>query len=269
MDRYKGMEEYGEAKKQIYLYQHAGDWAVLNGEDGVVSSWAREAPAGVAWFGMGAPTAGEIGVRVRDGGFYWYEPSGDVTRIAGTEEVQVPGEHNLVNAACAATMALLAGAPVSAVRAGLASFRGVADRLELLRVIDGVRFYNDTTSTTPDSTMAAINSVEGPLVLIAGGAAKGLDFAGVSRLAAEKTLGVALLEGTATEKMAGQMREAGARVLGRFESFEEAVQVARRAVPVGGAVLLSPATASFGMFQNEFHRGERFREIVASLMSEG
>jgi UDP-N-acetylmuramoylalanine--D-glutamate ligase len=104
-------------------------------------------------------------------------------------------------------------------------------------------------------------------VLIAGGADKGLDFAEVSRVAAEKTLGVALLEGTATEKMAGQMREAGANVLGRFDSFEEAIEAAWRAAPEGGAVLLSPATASFGMFRNEFHRGERFREIVAGLVS--
>src|SRR5687768_3306107 len=239
MDRYWGMEDYGEAKKHIYLYQRPGDWAIFNADDPIVSTWAREAPAGVAWFGTGAPSGDGVGVFVRDGLFCWRSPSGDVVTIAGTEQVQVPGEHNLVNAACAATMALLAGAPVEAIRAGLASFRGVADRLELLRVLGGVRFYNDTTSTTPDSTIAALRAVEGPVVLIAGGADKKLDFAGVSRVAAKKTLGVALLEGTATEKMAGQMREAGANVLGRFESFEVAVQAAWRAAPDGGAVLLS------------------------------
>jgi UDP-N-acetylmuramoylalanine--D-glutamate ligase len=265
MDRYKGMDDYGAAKKHIFLYQRAGDWAVLNSDDPIVAAWAEEAPSGIAWFGNGVPTAGAIGVFVREGAFHWHEPGGGITRLAGTDVVRVPGGHNLANAACAATMALLAGAPLEAVRAGLGSFRGVADRLELLRVIGGVRFCNDTTSTTPASTIAALRAVEGPLVLIAGGADKGLDFAEVSRVAAEKTLGVALLEGTATEKMAGQMREAGANVLGRFDSFEEAVQVAWRTAPGGGAVLLSPATASFGMFRNEFHRGERFREIVAAL----
>ena len=276
MDRYQGMEDYTEAKKHIFLYQRRGDWAVLNADDPLVSAWAAGAPANLAWFGRSIPPTqpaasskqqAAIGVFVREGAFYWHSPSGETVKIAGTDTVQAPGEHNLMNAACAATMALLAGAPIEAVRSGLHSFTGVADRLELLRTIGGVRFYNDTTSTTPASTIAALNAVPGPIVLIAGGADKGLDFAEVSRVAAEKTLGVALLEGTATEKMARQMEGAGVNILGRFASFEDAVRAAWHAAPAGGAVLLSPATASFGMFNNEFQRGELFREIVAGLAS--
>jgi len=266
MDRYKGsMEEYGAAKKLIFLHQRPGDWAVLNVHDPIVSGWASEAPAGVAWFGMGASPGHYPGVFVIGDAFYWLDSKGKQTIIAPTASVQVPGSHNLANAACAATMAILAGAPLDAVRAGLASFTGVADRLELLRIIDGVRFYNDTTSTTPASTIAALNALEGPIVLIAGGADKGLDFAAMSNVAAERTHAVALLEGTATDLMASQLQDAGANILGRYTDFEAAIRAAWHAAPQGGAVLLSPGTASFGMFNNEFHRGEQFRAIVAAL----
>jgi UDP-N-acetylmuramoylalanine--D-glutamate ligase len=264
MDRYAGMQDYGEAKKLIFTHQHAGDWAVLNAGHPIVSAWAANAPAGVAWFGLDiAPRA--PGVFLADGAFAWYDQTGNSNVIAATDVVKVPGKHNLANAACAATCAILAGAPLEAVRAGLASFTGVADRLEYLATLRGVRFYNDTTSTTPASTQAALEALDGPVVLIAGGADKGLDFADLAPLVAARTLGVVLLEGTATDLMERELRDAGANIMGRFDNFEAAIRAAWHAAPAGGSVLLSPATASFGMFRNEFDRGERFRAIVASL----
>ena len=104
-------------------------------------------------------------------------------------------------------------------------------------------------------------------MLIAGGADKGLDFAGLAPVVTGETVAVVLLEGTATDLMEAQFRETGANILGRYSDFAEAVRVAQAAAPEGGAVLLSPGTASFGMFRNEFDRGERFRAIVASLIS--
>ncbi|HEX8220282.1 MAG TPA: UDP-N-acetylmuramoyl-L-alanine--D-glutamate ligase [Chloroflexia bacterium] len=266
LDRYRSMEEYGAAKKHIFLYQQPerGDYVVLNAADAVVAGWADDAPAGVAWFGIGAATR-TPGVYVQDGVFYWYEQGRERVFVGEAADLQVPGAHNLANAACAAALSILAGAPLEAVREGLRSFRGVADRQELLRTLRGVRFYNDTTSTTPASTIAALNAIEGPIVLIAGGADKGLDFAELAPVVTAETVGVVLLEGTATDRMEGQFREVGANLLGRFSDFGEAVRVALSATPEGGAVLLSPGTASFGMFRNEFHRGEQFRAIVAAL----
>ncbi len=268
MDRYKGsMEEYGAAKKLVFLHQCEGDWAVLNAHDPIVSSWSAQVPAGVAWFGLGQAPGRKPGVFVIDNNFSWVNQDGEQTIIAPVTEVQVPGAHNLANAACAATMAILAGAPLDAVRAGLRSFCGVADRLEYLTTLNGVRFYNDTASTTPTSTIAALGALEGPLVLIAGGADKGLDFAEMSAIVAQRALSVALLEGTATDLMSRQLQRAGVSILGRYDDFEEAICAAWHAAPEGGMVLLSPGTASFGMFNNEFHRGELFREIVASLVT--
>src|SRR5205085_5131396 len=133
---------------------------------------------------------------------------------------------------------------------GLRSFRGVADRLEYLATLRGVRFYNDTTSTTPASTIAALNSLDGPIVLIAGGADKGLDFAELAPIVAGRVKAVALLEGTATDLMEKVFREAGVSILGRYDDFAAAVREAWEAALPDGAVLLSPATASFGVVTN-------------------
>jgi UDP-N-acetylmuramoylalanine--D-glutamate ligase len=203
-------------------------------------------------------------VVARDNGLFLFNGEDEI-RLCEPDDIKVPGAHNRANAACAAMLAHLAGAPPEAITGGLRSFRGVADRLEYLTTLRGVRFYNDTTSTTPASTVAALDALEGAVVLIAGGADKGLDFAGLAPVVAERAQAVALLEGTATGLMERQFRQAGANILGRYASFEDAVREAWHAAPPGGAVLLSPATASFGMFNNEFHRGERFKEIVDGL----
>jgi UDP-N-acetylmuramoylalanine--D-glutamate ligase len=266
LDRYANMEDYGAAKRHIFRYQHEGDWAVLNADDPVVSGWAGYAPAGVGWFGLDAEPRAP-GVFLVDGVLTWVDQQGSRVPIARPDILKVPGRHNLANGACASAVALLAGAPPDAVRAGLASFRGVADRLEYLGTLRGARVYNDTTSTTPASTRAALGALEGPVVLIAGGADKGLDFAELAPVVAARTRSVVLLEGTATALMERQFREAGANVLGRYDDFRAAVEAALEATPEGGTLLLSPATASFGMFRNEFDRGERFREIISSLQA--
>lgn len=265
MDRYKGMEDYGAAKKLIFTHQEPeqGDWAVLNADDPIVSRWALDAPAGVAWFGADDPKA--PGVFVCGNVLRWHSRGGS-SDLLNIEEIQVAGQHSLLNAACASTIAILAGAPYESVQAGLRAFRGVPDRMEYLTTISGIRFYNDTTSTTPASTIAAVRALQGPIVLIAGGADKRLDFAALAPVVAEHTHAVVLLEGTATDLMERQFRAAGVNVQGRYDDFEQAVRAAWQTAPQGGAVLLSPGTASFGMFTNEFHRGERFRAIVVALV---
>jgi UDP-N-acetylmuramoylalanine--D-glutamate ligase len=237
---------------------------VFNAGHPVVSRWAEEAPAGVAWFGARVEPRAP-GVFVEGGELVWHAPGGERVSLGPTSAIKVPGEHNLANAACAAACALLAGAPPEAVRAGLESFGGVRDRLEYLATIGGVRFYNDTTSTTPASMRVALRSVPGPVVLIAGGADKRLDFAELAPDVAELAHAVILLDGTATNLMERQFREAGARIVGRYGDLRGAVEAAQKAAPVGGAVLLSPGTASFGMFLNEFDRGDKYRAIVTSL----
>ena len=196
--------DYGAAKKLIFSHQRAE--RRLGGAQRQPtpssSGWAGEAPAsGLVRGGWHARTRWLSCLM----GCGWWR-SGGKTKLCANDEIAVPGTHNRANAACASMLAMLAGAPLDAVRAGLRSFQGVADRLEYLASLDGVAFYNDTTSTTPASTVAALHALDAPVVLIAGGADKGLDFAELAGVVAERTRAVALLEGTATGLMERQFR---------------------------------------------------------------
>jgi UDP-N-acetylmuramoylalanine--D-glutamate ligase len=141
----------------------------------------------------------------------------------------------------------------------------------LVAEIDGVRYVNDTTATAPDAAIAAIETFgarDTLIVLIAGGADKALNYAEMARVFGEKVAAVVLLEGTATDKIAQAVGRAGGKIAGRFDSMRGAVTCAQRIAPPGAVVLLSPGCASFGMFANEFERGDAFRRIVLEMGTE-
>lgn len=191
------------------------------------------------------------------------------TIVAGAHDfradwkLQVPGEHNRYDAALAveATRALHIDDEV--IERGLAAFPGVPGRLELVREIDGVRFYNDTNSTTEDATLAALAALreeKRPVALIMGGADKGLSMEALLGALPEETVHVTLLAGTGTDRIKGRLPRAPV-----FATLEEAVKDARAHAPEGGAVLFSPAFASFGLFKNEYDRGDQFDALVHAL----
>ncbi|HUS16595.1 MAG TPA: UDP-N-acetylmuramoyl-L-alanine--D-glutamate ligase, partial [Chloroflexia bacterium] len=270
LNRYRDMDDYGAAKFAIMRHQRAEDTVVLNADDVRVRAFAAQAAGGVAWFGEtapGAPVPGP-GVYLEGPDLVWHAAAGQPVVLGPVAEIAVPGHHNQLNACCAAQLALLAGVPVAAVREALRDFGGVADRLERVATVAGVTFYNDTTATTPAASVVALQALTEPLVLIAGGADKRSDFAEMAPAVAARCRGVVLLEGTATPALQLALSEAGARVLARTDNFERAVRAALAAAQRGDAVLLSPGCASFGMFNNEFDRGEQFRRIVAMLAAE-
>ena len=130
----------------------------------------------------------------------------------------------------------------------------------------GVRYINDTAATTPDATVAALSSVSGPIVLLLGGADKGLDFTGLVASLADprsRVTDIVLLEGSATDRLVASVGEGLVR--GRHRSFPDAVTQASQLAGSGAAVLLSPGCASFGMFVNEFDRGDQFNALVHAL----
>lgn len=178
-------------------------------------------------------------------------------------KLQVPGEHNRYNAALAMEAARALAIDDEVIERGLAAFTGVPGRLEMVREIDGVRFYNDTNSTTEDATLVALEALaeeKRPVSLIMGGADKGLSVDRLLEALPEKTVHVSLLAGTGTDRIKEQLPEAIV-----FASLEEAVADARAHAPENGAVLFSPAFASFGMFKNEYDRGDQFTELVRAL----
>ncbi len=243
LNRYVSMEAYVDAKRRAFMYQGKEGVVALNREDERSVDLARGVQGAVAWFGPETPVPG-----FTDNARGW------------------AGPHNLANARCAATLAREVGASEEAIEATMRTFGGVAYRQELVRVLRGVRYVNDTAATTPDATLAALASIPGPIVLIAGGADKGLEFAGLGA-ALSRTGGpvtdVVLLEGSATDRLVAHAGHGLVR--GRHARLADAVTQASALAVAGGAVLLSPGCASFGMFRNEFDRGDQFNALVRGL----
>lgn len=179
-------------------------------------------------------------------------------------QLLIPGSHNRYDAALALTAARALGVPDAVSKKALESFLGVPGRLELVGLKDGVSFYNDTNSTTPEATIVALHALaeeEGKrIILIMGGHDKGLDMKNLIELVGETAKHVALLAGTGTETVREQLP--GAPVFG---SLDAAVADARAHAAPGDIILLSPAFSSFGMFTNEYDRGDRFTAIVQAL----
>ncbi|MBN1483506.1 MAG: UDP-N-acetylmuramoyl-L-alanine--D-glutamate ligase [Chloroflexia bacterium] len=281
LNRYPSWEAYVAAKRYIYRFQGPPDGLVLNANDAAVREFARDAPARrVAWFGVGLQREGDA-LRSRDGmvlplgagaalldgeRLLWVEAEGE-EELCVREQVRLPGQHNLDNVLAAAAAACLYGLRPAQLSGSVAGFRGLPDRLEVVRELDGVTYINDTTSTSPAATIAALQSLSGPLILLAGGADKDLPYRDMAWAIAERVRDIVLLEGSATDKLYHELVLAGVggRVLGRFDELAAALRRARQAAGRGDTVLLSPGCASFGMFRHEFERGQRFREEVALL----
>jgi UDP-N-acetylmuramoylalanine--D-glutamate ligase len=175
----------------------------------------------------------------------------------------MPGEHNRYDAACALAAARACGVEDAVSRGAVESFRGVPGRLEFVRDVAGVKVYNDTTATTPDATIAALKALDTGarnIVLIMGGADKNLDMAPLLVEMPQRAKRIVMLAGTGTSRMLQWLPEASV-----YDSLEAAVGEAFKAALPGDTVLFSPAFASFGMFKNEFDRGDQFNALVQKL----
>jgi UDP-N-acetylmuramoylalanine--D-glutamate ligase len=176
----------------------------------------------------------------------------------------VPGEHNRRNAACAAAAAAAAGIEETSIARGLSSFTGLPHRLESVAEVAGRRFYNDSKATSPAATIAALDAIDGPIWLLAGGQSKGLDFQQLAVAVAARVRGVALF-GAAREAMGAIFAKMGGFETVVVETLREAVAACWRRSRPGDAILLSPACASHDQFHDYCHRGEAFCELVRGL----
>jgi UDP-N-acetylmuramoylalanine--D-glutamate ligase len=177
------------------------------------------------------------------------------------------GEHNKENVAAAEIAASLAGIKKEAVKKAIAKFRGLPHRLEFVREVNKIRYYNDTFATVPEAAITAINSFSAPIILIAGGAEKNSDFKKLAKLIKKKVKLVILLSGEATPRLKKELFKIyyPADRIKDAASMEEAVAIARKNSLPGEIVLLSPACASFGLFKNYKERGKTFKHAVKSL----
>ena len=268
LDRHKTMEAYIAAKKNIVTHQSAEDSAVLGYDDANARALALETPAHLVFFSNGAEveagafkTNGELTLRV----------AGVDREICEASDVKLLGDHNLSNVLAASALAALAGVPLEAIRGVATTFTGVEHRLELVRDVDGARWYNDSIATAPERSLAAMRSFEEPIVLLAGGRDKDLPWDEfveevLGRVRRLITFGEA---GQMIARMVESARESsGETMLGevtRVGTLEEAVEEAARAARSGDVVLLAPGGTSFDAFRDFAERGERFKELVQAL----
>jgi UDP-N-acetylmuramoylalanine--D-glutamate ligase len=257
LDRHGTLARYVEAKARIFANQTASDCAVLNADDPGAARLADRTPAHVVWFSRLRPLA--HGVFLRDG---WIvaKLNGRVEPICPVTAIPLRGQHNVENVLAATACALWTGVAPDAIARGIAGFRGVAHRIERVADHRGTVYYNDSKGTNVASTVRALESFTEPIVLIAGGRGKGQDF-GPLAAAARGRVRHAVLIGEDRGPLGAVLAGAGIATE-EAPTMEAAVRAAARAARVGDVVLLSPACASFDMFDNFEHRGDVFKAAV-------
>ena len=260
LDRHGDFAAYVDAKARIFLNQTPSDCAVLNADDGPTAALAARTRAHVLWFSR--RRALDHGVFVRDG---WVAAklNGHVEEIVPLAEIGLRGQHNVENVLAAAACALWLGLPAPAIRRAVGRFRAVEHRIEFVRDLRGVQFYNDSKGTNVASTIKALESFGERVVLIAGGKGKGQDFAPLA-VAARGRVGHVVTIGEDGPKIAAALAAAGISS-SAAPTMAAAIEVARSHAGAGDVVLLSPACASFDMFQNYEHRGQVFKKLVGVL----
>ena len=199
------------------------------------------------------------------------------TDLSRSWKIKILGEHNKDNIACVVRACYSLGLSDSDIKEGLETFLGVPGRLELVRTLKGVKYYNDTTATTPEAVMAALKALQASIpklsggildrriILIAGGADKNLEYARLVALVNKTVKALVCFKGEATTKILAQLPTKLCYSVRVVSSMKEALEVARKCTGSGDIVLLSPGAASFGMFKNEYDRGEQFVKIVKKL----
>jgi UDP-N-acetylmuramoylalanine--D-glutamate ligase len=262
-DRYDSIDEYLAAKRRIFENQASDDFALFNLDDARVATLANTVPAKR----LGFSRRQEIG-RGFHGGTY-LDRDQIVTTVTGRRleichrsDLKILGHHNVENVMAAATYAVLWGCPVEIIRRVVTTFPGLEHALELVRERRGVRFVNDSKGTNVDATLKAIEGIDRPIWLIAGGRDKGGDFSRLTEMVRQRVKH-AILIGEAAPLLKAAW--AGATTMSEAKSLREAVEWAAREAAAGDVVLMSPACASFDMFRDYQERGRQFKSVVQSL----
>jgi UDP-N-acetylmuramoylalanine--D-glutamate ligase len=261
LDRHGSFETYAAAKARITERQVAEDFLVLNAEDKAAQMVALKTKAQVFWFSGRRP--------IKQGAFVHGESILFVPREGAKAEPVMPvsdiylkGSHNVENVLAAVCAARLAKIPAESIRASVAGFAAVEHRLELVKIVNGVEFYNDSKATNVDAAMKAVASFAGGIHLILGGKDKDSDYSLMSGMLKERVKIVYTI-GSAAEKIERELR--GVVKIVPAETLQAAVAKAAKAATVGDVVLLSPACSSFDQFENYEQRGRVFRQLVNEL----
>ncbi len=268
LNHYSSMEKYIEDKKAIFKHQKEEDSLILNWDNEITREFAEEAISQKIFFSINKADE-PISVFINEGEIVYRNDDGEEKIILDIKKIRLRGAHNISNALTAITVGISLGIDIAVIKSVVEKFPGVKHRLEYVGKINEKFFYNDTTATTPDSAIAGVNSFWKPIILICGGAEKKLDLSEFAKkiATAKSVKKIILLKGEATEKLKSMIEENGGieKIVDVYDNIEEAVQKSDEVSEKGEVVLLSPGCASFGMFENEFDRGRKFKRAVEVL----
>lgn len=261
LDRHGDLATYGSIKARLFANQGLGDYAIINLDDPWVSTQLGDLPGQIVGFSCNRVPQFGIGVQ---GEQIIYNFQGKDEPLCMVGDIRMPGRHNLENALAASAAALLAGVDQKYVVEALASFSGVAHRVEEVRILDEVLYVNDSKATNPDAVLRALDSYDRPIILIAGGRHKGANLDELVERIRQKVKALILL-GEAAPLLRQAVLAAGFNNIQDVNSLQEAVGLAHSIACRGDVVLLSPGCASWDMFRDYEERGDLFRKEVEEL----
>jgi UDP-N-acetylmuramoylalanine--D-glutamate ligase len=268
LDRHGSIEAYLTAKKHIFAYQGSEDIAIFNADDARVRPLAAEVRSQPRFFSLEHPVADGAYL---DGDRLLVARSGAVSEICGREDIPLLGRHNVANVLAAVAAADAWEVPATVMREAIRAFPGVEHRLECVRELHGVRFYNDSIATSPAATLAALGAIQQPIWLIAGGYDKGLPVQALGEAIVQRVKGVYLIGKTAPQiaRAIESAHRPGTRLpaITFCGDLREAVHAAYSVARPGDVVLLSPACASYDQFRNFVERGRLFKQLVSALQA--
>jgi len=267
-DWHKSPDEYVFAKGNLLKWQNEKDFAVVN-FDFPNSTRIGELGNGEKYFFSRKQSVGR-GAQVADGAI-WFENNGESEKVVDVNKIRLRGEHNWENIMAASLAAKLAGVSLKSISETIRSFKGLEHRLEEVATVDGVTFFNDSFSTVPETTIAAIKSFKEPVILIAGGSEKNSDFSELGKVISEtENVKAVILIGLMAERIKKAIEEnlkpdRKLEMITGLKKMSEIVGKAKELSKNGDVVLLSPAAASFDMFKNYKDRGQQFVQAVSKL----
>lgn len=259
LDRYHNMKEYEDAKFRIFENQDSNDFSIINGDEPWSRGFDKRTKGKVIAFSRKRKVENGI---YADNGRVISSIENHASVICEVSGIAIKGVHNLENAMAAVAAALLFGCRPEIIAHTLKEFKGLEHRLEFVRELNGVKYFNDSKGTNVGAVMKSLEGFNEPVLLIAGGRDKGSDFTPLRPLIKDKVKKLILI-GEAREKIKAALEQAADTVYA--DSLEDAVDIARRSSEKRDVVLLSPACASFDMFKNFEDRGRQFKEIVKKI----
>ena len=262
LNRHKTMDVYIAMKERVFAKQTAEDFCILNHGDAACRKMADKTAAKVFFFDSSETLAEGIyldgdAIEVRWGAIN--------ETLIHVDELQILGVHNYENVMAAAAMGICAGIALDTIRTVLKGFAGVAHRIEYVATVDGVDYYNDSKGTNVDASIRAVLAMKKPIVLIGGGYDKGSSFDEWTKLFPGRVKHLVLI-GVTSPKVRASAEKFGFTAISDCETFAEAVDLCREKAEDGDCVLLSPACASWGMFDNYEQRGDMFKEQVRGYL---